>query len=768
MSKRKLIRQLNLPQVIMLGTAGTLAAEIFVLTGHAAAIAGPATVLALLVGGLMSFFVAINYAELGTTYPVAGGAMAYVREGFGTGILSYLTGSMDCLSSTFYAALSAVGFAYSLRVFLPFMPLVPTAIAVIGFFALLNILGVVRVGNLQIVLGGGLLLAFAIYVVVGFVHPAGFSWPTLMSGHVALERGGTWIVMGNMLATIALVYSAYVGFEVIVDDAEEIQNPNRNIPRGILISLALCTVIYVSVALVTLGTLPFSEAAGSETTLTDAARRFLPGFGVPMMAAAGMVATLTSINSAMLSATREAFSLSRDGVWPRPFSKLSRFRTPYVAILVIGGLSALVAMIGLVDFLSYLSSSGYLFVLFWATLAWIRLRKRQPNIERPFKVPLFPLTAYGAAVSCVLIIAFADRRALLLGAGVLAVLSLAYYIAPSASRLLARSIDKIEPDRDLILIAAANPDTARSLVHLAAIVGQASEDAYMCVLSVDRRTPRPNAPSGQSIQRIGLQERRLLDQVAGEAQARNVGLYTKTRSAPTVGDGILDEIEERGNVRLVLAGWPTPLNRDTLSENAVKRVLLRGRTNVAVLLDRGLKDVSRILVPLGGGLHSRMALRLAYEIAAAEGVCEMTALRVVTGEVEEEELEDRSLILQETIEEVLGGVPGNVTPLILQSESILQGILDESKRQPYDLIVMGASEEWAWREYLFGSVGDRIAEAASCSVLLCRRYQSVTMAWVRHQIHAIECPAEPALLTASQAPQAPLVANQPPQPEQTS
>ena len=96
----------------------------------------------------------------------------------------------------------------------------------------------------------------------------------------------------------------------------------------------------------------------------------------------------------MLSATREAFTLSRDGAWPRFLSRLGRLRTPYVSILAVGLVSGLVTAIGLVDFLSYISSAGYLFVLFWASLAMIRLRKRYPNLKRPFRVPLFPLTAY--------------------------------------------------------------------------------------------------------------------------------------------------------------------------------------------------------------------------------------------------------------------------------------------------------------------------------------------------------------------------------------
>ena len=276
MSRRKLKRQLSLLQVIMLGTAGTIAAEIFVLTGHAAGMVCPAAVLALLVGGVLSYSVALNYCELATAYPEAGGAMTYVREAFGNGLLSFLVGSMDCISSTFYAALSAVGFAYSLKIFIPNLPIVPVALAAIGVFMLLNILGVTQVGNAQIVLGGLLLSAFVIFVVAGLTRTTGFRWEVFLSGETIFAHKGVWNNFSRILATIALVYNAYVGFEVIADDAEEISKPSRNIPWGILISLTLCTLIYVSVALVTLGTVPWQELAGSETALTDAVRHFIP------------------------------------------------------------------------------------------------------------------------------------------------------------------------------------------------------------------------------------------------------------------------------------------------------------------------------------------------------------------------------------------------------------------------------------------------------------------------------------------------------------
>ncbi|MBN2007456.1 MAG: amino acid permease [Anaerolineae bacterium] len=738
MSKRKLKRQLTLPQVIMLGTAGTIAAEIFVLTGHAAGMAGPAAVLALLIGGLLSYSVALNYCELATTYPVAGGAMSYVREAYGTGILSFLVGSMDCLSSTFYAALSAVGFAYSLQVFIPGLPIVLTAVAVIILFIFLNFMGVTQVGNAQIVLGGILLAVFVWYMLTGFISPNGFHWETFIAGETIFVHGNFWGNMSRILATIALVYNAYVGFEVIADDAEEVSNPNRTIPVGILVSLTFCTLVYVTVALVTLGTVPWNELAGSETALTDAVRQFSPTLGVPLMAFAGMVATLTSINSAMLSATREAFTLGRDGVWPRVFSRLSRFRTPYVAIVIIGCVSALIAAIGLVDFLSYISSSGYLFVLFWGSLSMIRLRKRYPNIERPFKAPLFPLTAYLAGASCALIIAFADWRALVFGAGVLALFAMAFYVGPRVSRWAETRFKAAEPADDLILVAAANPQTVKSLVHLAAIVAQASEDAYVCVMSVLASGPNLPLSSAQHLaQQLHLQQQSFLSQMASDSIAQNVAMYSKVRAAEGVSAGILGEIEDRQNLKMLLIGWPGPLGGRKLTENPVKIVLQKSHTNIAALLDRGLTEVNRILVPVGRGTHSRMAIRLANETAMADDA-RITALRVLPEAADEEMVEDQHMFLAELIEEALGGVPANFDLCIALAESLQQGILDEASRQPYDLLVIGASEEWTQDTYLFGRIDDWIAEQAPCSVVLCRRHESVPLAWLRYRVKMIE------------------------------
>ncbi len=746
MSKRKLKRQLSLVQLVMLGTIGTLGAQIFVLTGEAAALSGPATLLALFLAGLVTYVIAINYAEMGTSFPETGGAMTYVREAYGAGLLSFLVGSMDCLSSTFFAALSAVGFGYSLNILFPAIPIVPAAILIIVIFSLLNIFGVSMVGNVQVALGVIQLTFFGIYVAAAFISPNGFHWNTLIPDGKFFVYPDAWTNFAKLLRTIALIYIAYVGFEVIADDAEEAKNPDRMLPRALIISVTVVLVVNIVMVSAALGTIPWRELAGSKTVLTDTVARTIPGWGITLMALCGVETMLTTINAAMLSATREAFTLGRDGAWPKALTRLSRRRTPYAAIIVVGLSSVFVAATGLVDFLSYISSSGYMFVLFWASLSMIRLRKKYPNLRRPFKAPFFPLTAYIAAGMGLFIVAFTELRAMLFGAALMGVLAIAHYTGPVVGRWLKERAEESALEQNLILVAAANPMTVKSLVHLAAIIAEASEDTYVCMMSVLAASPQMPLEAAQRVARqLKPQQQSFFSQLATEMAMKNVAMYSKVRAARSVSEGILEEIEDRRSVRLLLTGWPGVLDAKTMAQNPVKAAIQKAHTNVAVLLDRGLDEVNHILVPVGGGIHSRMAIRMANEISMTD-VAQVTVLRLLpsangnTAHEDEkaEELEDQTALLTEIVEEAVDTVPENFQLKVVQGTSLEDGILEEARSQPYDLIVMGASEEWTLDTRLFGTVDDWVAEHVPCSVILCRRYEPVPMAWLRYQVKVIE------------------------------
>jgi amino acid transporter/nucleotide-binding universal stress UspA family protein len=740
MAKRKLKRQLNLLQVIMLGTAGTIAAEIFVLTGHVAQIAGPETVLALVLAGLMTLSIALNYCELATTFPVTGGAMTYVGEAFGKGWLMFLVGSLDCLSSTFYAALSAVGFAISLEIFIPGLPIVPIAILVIAFVGIMHVRGVSNVGNFQILLGAFLLAVFAAFVFKGFTSVGGFQMETFLSGRSVFQNQSTIGHIGRMLSAIALTYNAYVGFEVIADDAEEIMKPNKNIPIGILVSLLLTTLIYTSVSMVAIGTVPFTQLAGSETALTDAAARFWPTIGIQIMGAAGIVATLTSVNSAMLSATREAFSLSRDRVWPPIFSRLSHWRTPWMAILMVVVVSALVAAVGLVDFLSFISSAGYMFVLFWATLSMPKLRKKFPDIVRPFKVPLYPLTVIAAAVAGLLIISFANPRALIFLGSVIVLLSI-WYLISSRMRVRRELNSRLENQEGggKVMIAAKSPETALSLTKLATKLVNQQEDTGILLFSVVK-TPinldSSNVPA--LVKQKKEEQHHILELVTPYAVKENVPIYAKIKAALRVEEAIYSELGRHKDINLVMLGVPEERFKLEHPHNILKEVNMMANRNVAVLRDKGLpEEIRRILVPVGTGPNARLALQMARDIATP-GDAEVVGLRLVLGEADDERMEDEELQLHEIADAELGEITENISLKVRKAESVADEILKECHEGGYDLLIMGSAEEILVPDQVFGKLNDYLLDVVPCSMMIVRRYQTGTTLWMRKQLKKIE------------------------------
>ncbi|MEA4958483.1 MAG: amino acid permease [Anaerolineaceae bacterium] len=730
MAKRTLKRQLNLLQVIMLGTAGTLGSGIFVLTGHAAAVAGPATILAIVIGGILSFSIAFNYCELATTYPETGGAMTYVREAWGKGLIAFLVGSMDCISSTFYTALSAVGFAYSLSVFFPAIPIVPVAIAAIIVFVILNILGVTKVGNFQMVLGAILLFAFAVYIIAGFTMPNGFHPQTLFPNGRMFESSGFFPNLAIIMRTIALIYAAYVGFEVIADDAEEIRNPSKNIPIAIMVSLALITIVYSLTVTVALGTTPWQQLAGSETALSDTIKVFFPGLGVTIIAIAGMVGALTSINSSMLSATRESFTLSRDGAWPAMLSRLNRVRVPFFAIIMIGVVSILVTAIGAVNFLSYITSAGYLFVLFLSNMAMIRLRKKYPYIHRPYKVPLFPLTPLLASLTCLIVIVFSEWKALLFTVGVLALFSMYYYGRIGVEAWKSEHTRSLSPGRYRLLVPVDQRAQLDNVVQLAASVAEAKPDTNLCLLQVIREQETENEQGRQEISRT---RQYLLEKFIHYAVKRNVPLYSKTVNADTQADGIIEEIRNENNVRMVMFKWPENKEEQPEFEAMIQRLSKGGVVNFAVLYDRGISQLEDILVPVGGGYHSKMAVRLAENLASVNDG-HVDYLRVVPNEIEEDAYEDQMAFLQEVVMTELGNIPGDVGMHITRGDDAANAIIDEVHQRDYDLVIIGSYEGDRMDEPIFGNLVDRVRRGSSCSVLVVRQHERPAASWLRRQL----------------------------------
>jgi amino acid transporter/nucleotide-binding universal stress UspA family protein len=716
----------------MLGTAGTLGSGIFVLTGHAAAVAGPAAILAIIIGGILSFSIALNYCELATTYPETGGAMTYVREAWGKGLLAFLVGSMDSISSTFYTALSAVGFAYSASVFIPNLPIVPVAIGVIIIFTILNILGVTKVGNVQLVMGAGLVLAFAVYIISGFVSPNGFHPQTLLpTGHF-FSSDNIFTNFGILARTLALIYAAYVGFEVIADDAEEIRNPTKNIPLAIIISLVVITAVYTLTVVVALGTMPYTQLAGSSTALSDTIAKFFPGLGVVIIGMAGMVGALTSVNSSMLSATRETFTLSRDGAWPNFLSRLNRVRVPFMAITFIGVVSIMITSVGLVEFLSFITSAGYLFVLFFSNLAMIKLHHKFPFLHRPFKVPLFPLTPIIASLTCLVVLVFSDWKALLFTGAVILVFAIYYLVRIGVNAWAEERKRSLSPGRYRLVVPYQLAEQMDNVVKLGAILARTRQDTTMCILQV--MTERDSKLEGESDLRLPDDSTRfVLRKFINYAVDNNVPLYSKVVSAETLSQGILDVIRMDNNVQLVIFKWPENPSDEIRFRSTIEEITTSGLVNIGVLYDKGLERLEHILVPVGGGYHSRLAIHVGDDLAKEENE-QVDYLRIVPKGLEKDVYEDQMAYLQEIVMTELEEIPGNVGLHIVEADDVAEAIVEEAKNYGYDLLIIGSYEGEPGDSALFGGLVEKVRLEVPCSTLIVRHHETRAGSWLRKQL----------------------------------
>jgi amino acid transporter/nucleotide-binding universal stress UspA family protein len=734
MARKQLVRTLGLTEILMLGIGGTMGAGVFVLTGHAAGMVGPAVILVFLLAGLQSLPNSLSYAELASSFPIAGGGYAYISKAT-RGLLPFSVGWVSWFSSMVYAALSAVGAAYSLKIFLPFLPVPLTAVVLIAVFVTISLRGSQEAGRTQVMLAGILLTSLALFVILGLVLPGGFSWTTFYSDGGFFIHEGMLNNMAKVFQAITLVNVLFVGYEVIATTAEEAKNPGRNIPIAVVGTIFICAAVYCTVAFVALGTVSAGALGASSTPLSEAASRFLGGWGAPLLGLAGMIATVTSLNTALLSSARVALALSRDGYLPAFLSRIHpRLKTPLPAILVSGAFIALAAVSGDEVFLSYVSNFGYMFVVFFTNVSVILLRRKFPDHKRAFRTPWYPVTPILGCLGIIVVEVFTEFHALVVGIGLIAVGLIVYQLRRPVGRVVEVATQTVEAARHEILVPVANPLTAESLIKMAVILGQAREASTLAALSVvtiPEATPLELAQDFLDRQETG--RKALLKQAADYAHEQGVPVRTLLRAVRGVSSGILAVAEARGSVGLILMGWRGQLSTQQVAGSVVEDVVRGAKCDVAVLRDRGVGDIKHVLVPVGGGPHARLALRLAWDIARAQGGS-LTALRILP-EAGKANIEVEMDVLHQFVEDELGEIPQDVVCSLKCSDSVAESIPAEATQiacqGDCDLIVIGASEEWFLKNWLFGAIPDVVADQAPCSVLMVRKYEPARISWLR-------------------------------------
>jgi APA family basic amino acid/polyamine antiporter len=419
----RLRRDLSAWDLGVFGVGVVIGTGIFVLTGQQAAVnAGPAIVLSFLLAGLVCGFAALCYAEFASTVPVAGSAYTFGYATLGE-LVAWIIGWDLLLELALGAAVVSRGWsAYAQDLFH-----LPTAIAgddaTVDVTAMLVVvvLGVVAIAGTKLSSRfTGLLVAVKVAVVVfvviaglffvraanyrPFVPPSqpaesgsGGSTPLLqvLLG-VTPSHFGAW----GVVAAASIVFFAFIGFDVVATTAEETRNPQRDVPRGIIGSLVVCTVLYMAVSLVITGMRPYRDL-NTAAPLAEAFRQNNAGWASALISTGAICGITTVILVLMLGQARVLFAMSRDGLLPPALAAVHpRYGTPWVITTITATVVALLAGFVPLSKLSELVSIGTLFAFVVVSIGVLVLRRTRPDLPRAFRTPWVPVLPIGSVLAC--------------------------------------------------------------------------------------------------------------------------------------------------------------------------------------------------------------------------------------------------------------------------------------------------------------------------------------------------------------------------------
>jgi amino acid transporter/mannitol/fructose-specific phosphotransferase system IIA component (Ntr-type) len=706
-------RTLGLRGVVAISLSGSLGSGIFVLPGLAAAKTGPSVWLAYALAGLIVLPAAMSKAELGTAMPTAGGTYIYIERTFGP-LAGTVAGAGLWLSLLLKSAFALVGFAAYLWVFAD-LPIKPTALVLLVAIVGLNLFGVQAVSRVQQLVIG---VSFATLIGMAIWGATAFE-PQLLEPSFPKGSNG-------FLAASAFVFVSYAGVTKVAAIANEVKNPGRNLPAGILTSIGAMIVLYAVVSLILVGNIPV-EALHHDIRPIFTLAEQLGGKAVGIAVAVVAVATMTSMaNAGLLSSSRFPFAMSRDDLLPHGLARIhARLKTPINAILMTGMVMVVMILALDVEKIAKLASAFMIMLYVTENVTVIVLRESRAQWYQPsFRSPLYPYMQIFGTVSGLGLLAYMGLMVplALVSIGLPAILLYSFYGRTRADRrgvlrMMGRRPDLVEhpPERgvdaghDLLedaVVAVPLLGTERApemVVEIGAALANGNPIEVLHVTELPEQTILDSGleSSGlrQSIQRrvLALAEDEGLDLRFNEVVSRDVARSIMAASARTRCDWIVMEWAERSQRRIVRdpIGW--------LLDNL--------ECNLALFRDVGVRRIREILVYPKPGPHDALVARTAAHLAEIHRAS-LTFCRFVPM--------DASAVYVHAAEEYLEQVRGMVqrpsSQVVFRGRRKLSTVAEESAN--YDLLVLAPTAQTTLASSIFGTREDRLVERANCSVVV--------------------------------------------------
>ncbi len=724
MPEEELERDLGLLSVIAISMGAMIGSGIFILPGLAMAEAGPSVIFAFILAGILVVPAAVSIAELGTAMPEAGGDYIFIERGMGPGA-GTIAGLGTWLMLMFKGALALIGgMIYLGPIFLRFgwevteIELQIIAVVVGIILITVNVIGVKQTGGLQ-----KILVLVMLFILGGFV--------ALTIGNIEGESYTPFLEEGTLglFAATAMVLISYGGVTKVAAVAEEISNPARNLPLGLLLSLGLTTALYALIVFVLVGTVDAAALAGSATPMVDGVEPFFGFIGIVLIVIAAMFALISTANAGILTASRYPFALSRDNLLPDTFAGVNeRFRTPVTAILTTGGAMLIIILALPVEEIAKTAGAFQIIVYILVCLSLIAFRRREPEWYDPdFTSPMYPWIQLFGVFSGLFIITQMDNLPIIGAVGIVLVGGLWYWVygrkRVERTGLVGEAlIETVEPTPgedipERIVVPIANPQSQRGLLKVAAAIAAARDDAELVLMNVITVPDQTSLAQELAFEHERVErQRELLAEATEIAGSLEVKLRTRAIIGRDVGDAIMTVTEEE-EASMVVMGWSgTHTRREHVLGSNIDRIIERVPCEVA-LVKQGREHIGEVVALVGEGPYTNLIISQAAALAAAEEGSGLTLANVQS--TENEDAIDPTQRGRTLIEEAAARAEVNEYKTeVVVSDDLEQALLKIASS--HDTVCMGVSRVSPLERILSGAIPERMGEQIDGNIVVVR------------------------------------------------
>lgn len=719
----ELAQGLGLAEALTIGLGTMICAGIFVLPGIIIARTGPAVLLSFFLGGVVALLCAMSAAEVATGMPKSGGGYYFISRALGP-LWGAIIGWGSWFGLIFASAFYMVGFGEYIHSILGVNVTISAQVMTLGLIGL-NLVGSQAAGRAQ-----NVIVAILLATLLLFTGRGVFSVDLGMLFSQKLMPFG----FGAVAAGTATLFVTYAGFGEIASMAEEIRNPGKNLPRALLGSVIIVTVLYCAILFICIGLRPWDKLTGS-TLVADLAHDMMGTWGRGAILFGAIMAMLSSANASIMSAARICFAMGRDNlIWQWLNRVHPRFRVPHVAILVTGGLILACILIRKIELLA--EAAGLLHLLLYGLICVACIIMRGARIEsyNPiYRVPLYPAIPILGALSC-FAVAFKIQPLIVIMGLIIVAFAVGHYYMFGRRRtelrgawpyflrrgLLEPALHSVErwgatpDDIPTAVVAVANPEHEAARLQIAAgMMGPVQGEVLVVnVFLAEFDDDSSDEIVARYYQTIEERSEALQEAAAPITQA-GAKVVSHVPVAGSVFCGLLSAAQA-SNASLVFFGWP-----DSNSPSYQESLRLLGgldhylRANLLVLHQQGPVPAQDILALVDDSIHGDLALRCATRLTNSWNA-QLTVAGLIAEDASEEDYSEAVAALEARVGD---RARASVRPIAASAMPAAA-----AAEAPFaDMIILGVP----------GGPGDKLAttiaeldDVAECSVVLVRAYDA--------------------------------------------